>query len=126
MRLNPDCIRLVLLYLEENLTMNSNGITNSISYSDISLEDFSKEEIIYTLIKLDEADFINIYISYANNALYALLVNSITYDGHMFLENIRNNSIWDKTKEKAKAIGSLSIPILQTISSNILLNSIKN
>ena len=53
MKLNHDCVRSLLLYLEDDLTINS-----LIDLSDVELKGFSDDEILYVGIKLAEASFI--------------------------------------------------------------------
>lgn len=42
----------------------------------------------------------------------APLVSGLTWEGHELLDNIRDPSVWEKTKEKAKPLLSVSIAIL--------------
>lgn len=36
----------------------------------------------------------------------------LTWSGHIFLDNIRNDTIWNAVKEKSKKIGKVSITAL--------------
>ena len=46
---------------------------------------------------------------------------SLTWDGHEFLNNIRNPSIWNKVKERAREIGiSLTLDIAKEISKAVI------
>lgn len=47
-------------------------------------------------------------------------IENITWNGHQFLENIRPNTIWEATKNKAKQIGGISIHGLSLISMSII------
>lgn len=58
MKLNPECIRDIMFYLEENLTMNSDLEINEISVFDLPEKlNYSIEEIANTLLVLDDAEF---------------------------------------------------------------------
>lgn len=54
MRLNNECVRDLLLAIEENL-----GINDKVSIDDFELPNYSYDELIYTALKLIEAGFIN-------------------------------------------------------------------
>lgn len=115
MKLNHDCIRSVLLYLEENLE-----IISFIQNENIKLDGFSKEDIDYSLIKLIEANYLEgkhtVYLS----GDYDIYVKSITWTGHKFLDNIRDTEIWSQTKKAASKFSSVSIDILSSLATNIL------
>ena len=86
MKLNPECIRAIMLYLEENLTMNSDLEINEISVFDLPRKiNFSIEEIANTLLVLDDAGFIVCYRNDGDDAIVALDVYRITYTGYQFL-----------------------------------------
>jgi hypothetical protein len=126
MTLNYDCIRDLLLYLEESLgykneySMEHKRI--SINNIPSELTNYSKEDVRYTVEKLYEANFIHLTnISY-DNQKYILsgYIDDITWDGFNFLNNIREKSIWEATKSGAKKIGAVSISTLSTISFEIV------
>ena len=131
MKLDPDCIRDVLLYLEENLSYNhdSNGSIehNSITMHKIS-EDLHNEkgyeidDVNYSIEKLLEIRYIipATELRGHNNSILYCPIYDISYIGHIFLGTIRPKSIWEATKTKAKQIGGISIHGLSLISSAIM------
>ena len=50
----------------------------------------------------------------------AINVKRLSVSGHEFLENIRQDTNWNKTKEVAKSAGSTSIEILSNVASNLI------
>ena len=113
MTLNYDCIRDVLLYLEDTLEYSDNQIAMThkrlaIDSIPNNLSSYSKEDVQYTIEKLFEAKFIRIVnIVYDKNGyITSGYVDDITWDGFNFLNNIREKSIWEATKEGAKKIGA--------------------
>lgn len=131
MKINPDCIRDVLLYLEENLAYNhdrQDGIEhNTITMYTIA-EDlhnqkgYETDDVNYSVEKLLEIRYI---ISSGesrgrNNSILYCPISDISYNGHMFLNTIRPKTIWEATKSKAKQIGGMSIHSLSMISSTIM------
>ena len=119
MKLNHDCVRDLLLYLEENLNLN-----DVLSVENISLKDYSTEELLYTADKLYEAGYINCSRKIYDNADLVILVSSITYDGHQFLDNIRDDKIFNKTKSILSTLKSVSIEIVSETASKVITNAI--
>ena len=89
MKLNQDCIRDLLLYLEENLKLN-----DYLSISNISLKNYSSEELLYTADKLYEAGYLKCSRKVYDNTDLMIFVSSITYTGHQFLDNIRDDKVF--------------------------------
>lgn len=130
MKLNPDCIRDVLLYLEENLTYKNNSISMehkeipiAIVVSNVSENNkHSSEDVQYSIEKLFEINYIKIKnISYDKNKyIVSGNIYDITYEGHNFLNNIRPKNIWEATKSGASKLGLMSVHALSTISMKIV------
>lgn len=121
MQLNHDCVRDVLLYVEENANYNVRISTNS-----IKLKDYSIEEIVYTIEKLSEADFLNMTsVSTMGKQIPGYIVKSITYKGHEFLDNIKDNSVWSDTKKQLSKFSSTSLSIISSVAAQVLSAKIK-
>ncbi len=131
MKFDPDCVRDVLLYLEENLSYNHERLDsiehNSITMSKIaedlhSQKGYEIDNVNYSIEKLIEIKYIipETEIRGCNNSILYCPISDISYNGHMFLNTIRPKSIWDATKEKAKQIGGMSIHSISIISSSIM------
>lgn len=114
MKLNRECVRDLMLYLEESLDDK-----NFIDVLGIKLSDYSEDEIVYTAKKLIEAQYLNGKAQYASNKIYRFPIASITFSGHNFLDNIRPQGTWDMVNEKTKSIGSVSIEIISSIAAQI-------
>lgn len=113
MRLIHDCVRDVMLYIEDNLQDNSVIDT---TYIQKGLPKYSINDINYTCKKLKEAGYLTSRIYLDGN----LLISSMTYDGHMFLDTIRDNDIWKETKSKVSKITSVSLPIIQQVAAQLI------
>lgn len=130
MKLNPDCIRDVLLYLEENLGYTDNKI--SMEHKEITIyriikdvardEIYLEEDVKYSIEKLYEVGYIRLRNIQYDSRRYIVAgnVNDITWEGHNFLNNIRPKSVWDATKEGATKLGLMSIHALSTISMEVV------
>lgn len=121
MKLNPECIRDIMFYLEENLTMNSDLEINEISVFDLPEKlNYSIEEIANTLLILDDANFIVCYRNNGDDAIVALDIYRITYTGYQFLESIRPDSVWKKVQTISGNIGSFSLNVISQIATSVL------
>lgn len=111
MKLDHECIRDLLLKLEEKTKLvNSNGFMEfePIYFDEIcsALPDYSEETIAYTSHKLYESDFIRIAIAEDDFYIAKIIYYDITFEGHQYLDSIREKSIWEKIKPVA---GSLTL-----------------
>ena len=113
MKLIHDCVRDVMLYIEENLKLNDSLDINNIQND---LSDYSLEDIAYTCEKLNEAKYLEVK-QYITGATFIL---KITYDGHVFLDTIRDNDIWKETKSKISKLASVSLPIIQQVAAQLI------
>ena len=126
MKLNPDCIRAVLFYLEENLSISSDLEINEISIFDLDRNlEYSINELANTLLVLDDAGFIVTARDDGSNCMNELDVYRITYDGYQFIETIRPESAWKKVKSVCGKIGSFSTNVIVQVASNVLSELIK-
>ena len=121
MKLNPDCLRDILFYLEEHLDINSDleilcvdiyAISNSL--------DYPIGEIANTLLVLNDADFINCHYSDADDVIDDLDVYRITYDGYEFIEHIRPKPVWDKVKGVCTNIEVFSIDVISKVAVDVI------
>lgn len=119
MKLNQECVRDILLYFEENLSYS-----NSISTSNLSLKDYTCDEITYTIDKLHQYGYIDAHPIIADGMMPIFKVYSLTYEGHQFLDNIRDNKVWLKTKSTVSKFASVSISVLADVASSIIKSSI--
>lgn len=122
MKLNPDCMRDILIVME-NAAYQETLSPNTI-YS--SLPGYSEDEINYSIIKLEEAGFIDAIISEYDTGIAILRLDDITYCGHQFLSDVRSDSVWKDVKEISKKVGSNSIASISQIASGVITAIIQN
>lgn len=123
MKLDYDCIRDVLLYLETseyNETVLFSSIKNALSHYD-------ENTLSYTCIKLHEANMINGLFISCDNANMPLVhsVTDITILGHEFLSEIHEDTVWNGVKSVASKIGATSISSLTQIASSVVTELIR-
>lgn len=107
MRLDFDCVRDVLFCLEELTDLCDEYCFKLVTLEEITdeVDKYRKEDIYYTLLKLDEAGFIRCLRSdYVDCNAPCLRVIDITYEGHNYLNAVRNDQVWNKIKAGAKSL----------------------
>ena len=124
MKLNYDCIRDVLLTIEEIPNSKDELIlANFKSYKKLSK--YNEDEIQYNALKLLQEEYvIGLKIS-ANNTTTVLFLTDLTWSGHALLNDIRSETVFNQTKEKIiKSVGSASLTIFQQLASTIVLKTL--
>ncbi|CEQ14820.1 DUF2513 domain-containing protein [Paraclostridium sordellii] len=122
MRLNPDCVRDILLTVEENT-----GFNLDMSYPSENifprLISYSPEEVLYH-IKQCEASYLITKVHWFLGG--SCLISDLTPDGHKFLADIRSDTNWSKTKEISKNIGTSSLDAIKQIATGVITELIKS
>ena len=106
MRLDMDLVRRILLIVEEE-GPKPGGIS-------INLQpDHSSEEVHYHLSKIKEAGLIKaIEMHFRQGSVYQ--PTELTWEGHMFLDDVRSELLWEKAKKLVlKKAGTLSLEMLK-------------
>lgn len=128
MELKQDCIRYVLLCLEnQKIGMMYSGFSEDQLVKVFSNDTYSDDDVRYTLYQLANGGMISAKSAIAPNKLgiKQLQVFDITWKGHEFLDTIRDDKVWSKTKKVASTFSSVSLGILQTIASKVIVGLIK-
>lgn len=125
MKLNKDCIRLVLLYIEEHCVYKTNKfgdktMHNVNLYELVNAKEFSeinKDDIRYTIVKLLEGDYIKGSLIPKNSGVNfdIVSISQLTLRGHDLLDNIRPEPVWNKTKDVLHKVGDFSLNILSQV-----------
>lgn len=113
MRLNIDCIRDILLTIESakfNQTFTLPELCKELSK-------YNKDEIHYTCAKLCEGKYLDAVMKpYPGKVVPAIIrINGLTYEGHKFVDTIRDSKIWAKTKSKIGQLASVSLNVVEAV-----------
>lgn len=129
MKLNYDCLRDVLISLEENLS-----ISPDLSFEYLYLDDIfnlkrlvkhSKEDVYYCIYNLEKINFLDGHIRFADGGIPVVCrINNITYFGHEFLQSIKSDTVWMKIKAKIKPVAGLSITLIAEIAKDVIIASL--
>ena len=108
MKRDMDLIRLILLRVEEQ-------DPNTSSYESITIDGYTSDEVREHIKLLANAGMISdVHHDLDGN----VWVRSITWDGYDYLDKVRDNTIWKKTKDTIKEKGlPLIFDTIKTISS---------
>src|SRR5229473_2330977 len=72
-------------------------------------EGHSQQEIAYHIDLLFEADFVK---GIATMDAPAPAISRLTWDGHEFVDNIRDPGVWKNVKERIKGLPSVAVTIV--------------
>lgn len=116
-----------LYFLEDNITINQYNSIKAVKFNQItsSLQNqYSENDIIYTLVQLKSAEYIScdINIPGRERKITGKIYN-ITWDGHELLNSIRPKPVWCAVKQNAAKFGINSIRGIASLAGNII-NSI--
>ena len=116
MKLNPDCIRDILLAAEEQ------PYQQPLPAKDLceKLPNYTEEEIEYTCLKLEEAGYLELQVFRFDNGVILHSIDDISFAGHQFLADIREEPIWKTTKAVAKKTGASSLSAITQIACGVI------
>lgn len=129
MKLNHECVRDTLLYVEKNCIYEDDPLTGNrkihtrVLYEfthDNKLSSYDEDDIHYTIAQLLIDDMLIGSMSPNGFNFTHCEIKSLSPKGHKFLDTIRDDSIWKKTKEHvSKLLSSTSISTMSQVASKI-------
>ena len=105
-----DLIRGLLLRIEEDKTLDGSRWVQ-FTPSELGMESRTEEEIGYHLDLLIEAGLVN----GKSMADTIPAVGKLTWEGHEFLDNIKNNDVWGKTKTRLGDLATVSLKVVAAV-----------
>lgn len=119
MKRDMELIRKILFKIEDT-------VANVAEYN-LEIEGYTIDQVAYHCSILHEGGYIHVYKgNYAEDGLYSFGVGRLTWEGHEFLDKIREDTIWNKTKS---TIADKGLPfvfdIVKSVSSGIITGVIK-
>lgn len=136
MKLNKDCVRDILLYLEENCRPYNDTRFGNILHC-VTLHEITESEqlsvydyntIHYTLEKLFEGRYIqgSFHPSNQPHTFDVAQIEALSLAGHNLLDNIRPETVWEKTKTILKKVGGFSLDTMSQVANDVMTSYIKN
>lgn len=124
MKLNYDCIRDILLTIEEILNRKDELILANFKFYK-KLSKYNEDEIQYNALKLLQEEYVTGLKISGNNTTTVLRLTDLTWSGHELLSDIRSETVFNQTKEKIiKSVGPTSLTIFQQLASTIALKTL--
>lgn len=141
MKLNMDCVRAVMLCVEEHTDFDHRCSFIHYARADslvclgedpvdppeyqVKLEsNFDNEDMIYSVKYCVEAGLIVLSPS-STLIQYQISIKDLTPAGHDFLANIREDRVWKKVKQTAAKVGAVSLNVLVEIAKDVALSLAK-
>ena len=122
MKLNPDCIRDILIYVEENTDlMNSVYLSNEEAES--IFPKYSSDEVLYHIKQCELSGF---FQGVSQDMSGGFDICYLSPAGHQFLSDIRSDNLWNNVKEVSKKVGSNSLSSLTQIATGVVTALIKS
>lgn len=117
MKLKIECVKDVMEELE-SLPIGSHALSDFPQ----SIQKYGPEDVLYTIVKLAEANYINSTHSRTlDGRPHIGSIYDLTFSGHEFLNSIRTPGVWERIKAAAgeggtaclKAIGDVALEMLK-------------
>lgn len=124
MKLNYDCIRDILLTIEEIPNRKDELLlANFKSYKKLSK--YNEDEIQYNALKLLQEKYVTGLKISGYNTTTVLFLTDLTWSGHELLNNIRSETVFNQAKDKViNSVGSVSLTVFQQLASAIALKTL--
>lgn len=105
-----DLIRALLIGIDADPILDgqhwlSPSVKNNLGV--IGVSDYSEDQVAYHLRLLIEAGLVD-----GNTTMEMPIISRLTWQGHEFLDNVRDPSIWRSTKERVKDLPSIAIGVI--------------
>lgn len=138
MKLNVDCIRDILLFIEKNIgyidkdddaPMIHDEMAQIVLISQTQFYKYNNEETSRAVEVLIEEGYIKCKgkIQYtADGDLEYARVAGLSIKGYAILENLRNDTIWNAIKNRTKKVGKVSLGCLLSVSEQLAVALLTN
>ncbi len=124
MKRDYDIIRKILLVVEEKQKGIDIASWNLNNLSDFG--DFDTDDVIGHFKLLLNAGFLNTDTRGDWLTSSSMYTAGLSWYGHEFLDTVRDEKIWRRTKEGARQVGSFSIEVIAGIAKAIINKKIKD
>lgn len=116
MKLNHDCIRDILLFVEDHTTSVKYYVLAS-DLQDSLADTYSLDTINYHIYQVKSFNLVE-DVSFADGR-NPIRIFDLTPFGHEYVSNIRDNKVWSKIKSSTNKLASVGIEILIAKASEI-------
>ena len=116
MKLNPDCIRDILLYVEDSTDYH---VSCCISPQELlpPLNAYPANVVMYHVEQCIMSNYFSKATSDLNNNI---TIKGLSPVGHQFIDNVRSENIWNDVKAVSTKVGVKSLDALMKIASSVV------
>lgn len=121
MKMDIDCIRDILLQAEEKgFTVYRDSSDANIDETETVsefpfIEKYDDKKLLYHIQLADDFGLLK-----ASHCIGFSSVFDLSAQGHLFLADIREDNVWNKTKEVSKQVGVSSLGAVKEIATNVI------
>lgn len=112
MKRNLDLVRDILLFVESK--------SETADYFKVQIDGYGQREINYHVYLLMQQEFITGTEPPLRHA--TVVVTGLTWTGHEYLDTVRSDNVWQKTKERLQ--GTASFDLVLQIAKDVILKSV--
>lgn len=137
MRLNLNCVRSVLLAVEGNTGLHKpcyfvdfelneelfsiGGQIEPQAFQDELHKLYENEELMYHVHYCVSAGLL---VRMKGSPDYQVFISNLTPKGHSFIENIRDDKVWNYVLKALRKVGAITLEAAMQVASAVMLNSI--
>lgn len=115
MKRDMDLVRRLLFYIEENQE------NEPLQSGEINIDGHEEGAIGYHLKIMADGGLIDAQdITTFDSVSYDFFIRNITWYGHEFLDSVRDDGLWTRTKEALKPVGSASLSVVMNLAASLL------
>ncbi|MDT3722920.1 DUF2513 domain-containing protein [Pseudomonas oryzihabitans] len=115
MRRDMDLIRQLMLKLEE-VNDEPSAILH-FEFDELSIEGFTTNQVEYHLDLLVESGLID---QGGHGFLDGFMFRRLTWEGHDFVDSVRDDEVWRKTRQGATAAGGFTLDLLKDLAKGFI------
>ena len=115
-----DLVRNLLLTIESHQNLTGNQLIQYGDQEDLGITDYSRDQVIYHIRMLIDESMIQGEMVYGGP-----IISKLTWQGHDFLDSIRDPEIWQKTKDGVKNAGGFSMDLLGDLAKGLIKKKIE-
>jgi hypothetical protein len=122
MKRDMDLVRTLLLRLEELHIPAGSAYFLELHKPPLTCEGENIDEIAYALRMITDAGFIDLT---PTQPALGVGLTGLTWQGHDFLDSVRDPEIWRKTKEGAQKAGGFTLELIQALAKGLIKTQIE-
>lgn len=121
MKRDMDIIRAIMLQIEQDLGLHYVDYNSDFGGKDLTVEGASDEQVYGHLLMLLDSPFLEGERFMSGE----VRISKITWEGHEFLDSIRDQRVWNKIKAGAEKMGGVGLGFVWQMGKAIITAEIK-